>query len=170
MEETVYLLLNEGVPSYTAWGTSAEDALDRAGKPSPQWSAVETAWRRSPAIIYGGCPRNLKVNRPRLEGRDLVVGGCRVSLDDPGRPKIKPEMAGALVAAVAAGDPAVIALVEKAAIDTEQEPYAPDMTVEDEAALLATVEELGHPVQFTEKHTLKHRRVKPKLPPRPRPE
>ena len=163
MKEIVFLLLESGTPRYCAWGSIPADALKRSGKTTKEWSAVKTAWRRAPAFLHGGAARGLKVNKPVLDGRDLVVGGCRVSLDDPGRSRIKPGMRRVLEAAQAAGvTGADMDELLSVSVDTEQEPEAPEVTVEDEKALVATVEELGHEVRFVEKGSKSVRRVKPK--------
>lgn len=160
----VWLLLKDGVPSHTSWGfvkteaDAAEMFPDDAGKqnvaaalrgldPTDGWDATPTIWRRPPSFMYGGGARKLTVNLPRLEGRDLVIGGCRVSLDAAGPPVLLRDAFGKEMP----GKP-----------DPEREPHRPDLTVEDEDAMLATAEEMGSDVAFVERGTGKRWRVSPR--------
>ena len=152
----VWLLLKDGVPSHTSWGhvkteldaqiggLPPEDrnaaACMRGLDPADGWDAVPTAWRRPPSFLYGGGARGLKINLPRLEGRDLVIAGCRCSLDLPGRPKLMGDGRSVVAEAVAAGID--VARIEAAFADPAREPHRPDLIVEDEDAMLSVVEEL----------------------------
>jgi len=156
----VWLLLKNGVPSHTSWGhcKTVEDAAEmfpdnpdrwdtaacmRGLDPADGWDATPTVWRRPPSFLYGGAARGLVLNPPRLDGRDLVIGGCRVSLDSPGRAKTTK----------AWERDADGKWVHGSKPDSTREPERPDLVVENEDAMLATAEELGTDVDFVEKGT-----------------
>ena len=95
---SIWLVLKDGVPQGTAWAhveTYAEGVEHYPSRPSSAaalgvnqlaadgWSATPTQWRRAPELIGGNSAQFLPT-APSLDGRDLVIGGCRVSLDKRG--------------------------------------------------------------------------------------
>lgn len=83
MAESLWLALKGGVPQFTVYGTSAEDALAR-GKHHEIDAVVPTAWAQAPSLAsghYGDAGATFNAT-----ARALEIRGVRYYLDDPGRP------------------------------------------------------------------------------------
>lgn len=107
-------------------------ALNEAQAADPAYDATPTQWRRVPRVARAGL---LEHGNPRVVGREVVVHGVKLRLDDRGRPH--PASAPGRV----------------------HEPLEPDAEVVDEAALVAAAERAGGPIDLVERGTLRRVRV-----------
>jgi hypothetical protein len=115
---SIWLVTKAGVPQYCRWALVREPsevqipdeasaflhpaylrhfaALDQAQADDPEFDAVRTEWRRVPELVQPGL---VDVLPGSVDGRDVVIAGCRFSMDTRGkaRPAGEPDEPGGLV-------------------------------------------------------------------------